>query len=1054
MASTGMVALNLGAAAVRDELRSSELFSKISIACYNSPVDSVVSGPLEQLAAFQAHLDSTVHCKNVLLAVPFGYHSSAMSPLLADLSFVSKNVTIRPPAIPVICNVFGNVVAVGDNSVFNAHYFVRHCAEPVHFDKGVRALAAFANIDACIEIGPHTTCLPMLGSNAVLSKDALLIGSLRKQQDAWTTLTISLSRLYVSNVIVNWRKVFSHLSSVSCVWLPSYPFSNSKFWVPFVEEHTGVVSNTACKDLVSYSMLHTWVQRPCSANGFVAIFETPITILAGAIRGHKVGGMPLCPASVYVEQILEGVHLVRTHLGFASDDSHVVLRRMGFAKPLVYDSDVARIVITTVTLNGDSGVFNISSRLETSDAQLVHVMGDFRIQLACQTILKLSRVLPVLTRKMSSVVDPNRSDQQEVFSTRTAYEVIFPRVVDYAREYHTIQSLTVDSSGMECCASVKLPGDYSRGKYVVHPVFVDTLLHVAGFVANMRGGINDAYICSEVGSVKVIPELVDNDASYAVFCSMAWLPDEGIVLAEAYAVEANGFRKIVAHVKDMHFRRIGLNSLKRGLARAVGVSDLQGLRKSSSPVPLKNVALRTPSRDIDGTGDIQREVLKVVSTACDIDASAINVHANLASLGVDSLMTVEILRELQTAFPEANFSTASLSSCRSVVEIAREVSAKWLFTSPESQQASSGPSSPRTLVHDEKPPSLSVLNLDDEPDVKRVLASVLDVGLQEINDDTDFVSLGLDSLTSIEALAALKNEFGIDLPSNIFRTCPTARGIQAYLSGHVKSNLTSIANVLRLRTLPVPLQTSMVAGRTPLFVIHDGSGLINYYDRLSPLARPVWGIHNPRFITGQPWDGIISMAVSYAEYVYDTLSEPVILGGTCRCLQQSSLLICNFQGWSFGGVVAFETARQLLKRGVDVKGVVLVDTPSPLNHVPLSDSLLDSIINLDTRSVSSEIGRLIKSQFEMNSRMLGEYDPLIGGAPYPPLAFLRSRKGFNPSSIPNIPKWLKDRSSEVKQATAGWEMLVGTSVKVWDIPGHHFEPFHASNVSVYSYPIS
>jgi hypothetical protein len=34
-------------------------------------------------------------------------------------------------------------------------------------------------------------------------------------------------------------------------------------------------------------------------------------------------------------------------------------------------------------------------------------------------------------------------------------------------------------------------------------IFVDTLLHVAGFVANMQGGANDAYICSEVSAVKV-----------------------------------------------------------------------------------------------------------------------------------------------------------------------------------------------------------------------------------------------------------------------------------------------------------------------------------------------------------------------------------------------------------------------------------------------------------------------------------------------------------------------------------------------------------------------
>jgi len=92
----------------------------------------------------------------------------------------------------------------------------------------------------------------------------------------------------------------------------------------------------------------------------------------------------------------------------------------------------------------------------------------------------------------------SKSDRlPEVFSTRTAYEVIFPRVVEYSREYHTMQSLTAEASRMEGCADVRLPSDYDRGKFVVHPVFIDTLLHVAGFVANLQGQINDAYICSE-----------------------------------------------------------------------------------------------------------------------------------------------------------------------------------------------------------------------------------------------------------------------------------------------------------------------------------------------------------------------------------------------------------------------------------------------------------------------------------------------------------------------------------------------------------------------------
>lgn len=814
-----MIAVNLESGAVTKALGSSDAFSGLSISCYNSAVDCVVSGPLEQLRNFKAHLDSEVHCKNVLLTVPFGYHSSAMNPLLEDLALVTKQVTLRAPTIPVVSNVFGDVVMPGDNSVITADYFTRHCAEPVQFDKGIRALMArptFSKVDAWIEIGPHTTSLPMLKSNVTLPKNTLLLGSLRKQQDAWTTLSNSLSQLYTSNVGLHWREVFSHLSSVSCVSLPSYPFAKTKFWLQFKESEVATITEVPKpqadnRHLISeYSMLQSWAQYPESSNGLVAIFDTPISELAGSIRGHAVGGMPLCPASVYLEQVFAGIDLAKRHLGLSFDDTHVVLREIEFAKPLVYDESVARTVRTSITLNNGFGVFSVSSRVDATAEEAVHVHGDFRFQSASQTITKFSRTLPVLNRQMAAVLQPKNGEPPEMFSTRTAYEVIFPRVVDYAKEYHTMQSLTVDSSGMEGYAEVKLPSNYDRGKYVVHPVFMDTLLHVAGFVANMQGGVNDAYICSEVGSVKVIPGLVDNDASYVVYCSNAWLQDEGVMLAEAYAVQVTEPRRIVAHLKDMHFRRVRLNSLKKGLAHAAGRSPVAHVPKPivtnqlRVPVHAKSMQSQTPSsQDMGDVDDTQGEVFKIVSETCDISTANIDLHTDLASLGVDSLMSIEIFGKLQAAFPQADLNAQSLSFCKSVMDIIQEVSSQ----SNRASSKSSGSSSPRTLVIDERMPETPTSG--SAPDVKQVLADVLGVGVQEVVDDADFEALGLDSLTSIEALHALKNQFGLDLPGNFFTAYATARAVQSYLATHLPASAKTFGGDVIHKVISEPLPPRM-----------------------------------------------------------------------------------------------------------------------------------------------------------------------------------------------------------------------------------------------------
>lgn len=152
-------------------------------------------------------------------------------------------------------------------------------------------------------------------------------------------------------------------------------------------------------------------------------------------------------------------------------------------------------------------------------------------------------------------------------------------------------------------------------------------------------------------------------------------------------------------------------------------------------------------------------------------------------------------------------------------------------------------------------------------------------------------------------------------------------------------------------------------------------------------------------------------------------------------------------GWSFGGIVAFEVARQLLASDVVVKGVVLIDSPSPLNHTPLSDELIDSIVNIgDPKLASSNhMNSLVKRQFQMNSQMLLNYSPAAETGPIPQLVLLRSREDYSPSGGPEIPEWLS-RGRKLVPAVAGWENIVGVPVKCIDIEGNHFQPFQSPYV--------
>ncbi|KAF8330663.1 putative polyketide synthase [Amanita rubescens] len=1051
--ATGMIAVRLSAEDVENVLRSMSL-SDLSIACCNGPADCVVAGPLNDLRTFKEFIDSHFHCENTFLRVPFGYHSPAMDPILDDLSSAAKDITILAPSIPVASNVYGELVLAGDGTRFDASYFARHCVEPVRFHNGVASLVSKFNIDAWIEIGPHATVLPMLKVNPLIQENVLLLPSLHNRHDAWYPLTSSLSSLYASGIPVLWREVFSHIESISCISLPSYPFNKSKFWVSYREPSASHESAAAVSNPLEYSLLRSFAQYPCPENSHVALFETPISQLAPYIRGHCVGGMALCPASLYMELVFAGIESSMRCLGVNSSVNHPVLRDMQFPRPLVYDEDVDRTVIVTIRVDEGTGTFEVASRAKLTSEELVHVRGQYRMQPSVRTQLKFACLQPTIDRRIASMLEPHSASDSEAFSSRTIYDIIFPRVVRYSKEYQTITSLTVSSDGMEGYAKFVMQSVSREDKFSVHPIFTDTLLHVAGFIANLKSDEYDVYICGEVSSMKVLEKYIKQDESYAVYCSSIWLPEKNVMIADAYAVSTSQPKKVIAFMKGVHYRRTRLRSFVKSLRMGSRGHFSQPTASECLNLSLITDKLRLTKQMVQSkllnVTDMTSSVIALVAGTCNVNQSDVQVDANLSFLGVDSLMSIEIAQGLMDMFPQAKFDVRDLYRCQTVEEIVERIQATSLrnsddFSSPITSttvtRSASGASSPRTLVFDEGQLTCPAYHATDERNnVREVISSVLDINVNDIRDDQELQFLGLDSLTTIEALYELRKKFNLDLPSNLFASCRTVRALQDYFDFHSRANrknfepksetsFDALPASVRPHMIPFPLHVpDLPSDRVPLILIHDGSGLTTCYNRLTSFDRAVWAINNPHFETADPWDSITKMAGYYADRV--------------RCLEQPSVIL---GGWSLGGIVAYEMCHQLRARGVDVRGILLIDAPDPLTHVPLPESVINSVVNLDSRGHGTELKRRIKMQFNMNTKMLASFRPRSLDTSCPPMVYLRSRDGFYNPSIPDVPRWLSDRD-DPDSATRGWRMLTSAPLMTLDIPGHHFNPFHATNV--------
>ncbi len=188
----------------------------------------------------------------------------------------------------------------------------------------------------------------------------------------------------------------------------------------------------------------------------------------------------------------------------------------------------------------------------------------------------------------------------------------------------------------------------------------------------------------------------------------------------------------------------------------------------------------------------------------------------------------------------------------------------------------------------------------------KIWAQVLNVERVGIRDN--FFDLGGDSLLAVRLMDEIHKQFDRPLPLSLIFSTPTIEGLASTLHPDTDS-------------LPwSPLVVMQPAGANPpFFCIHPIFGVVfPYYELACHLGsdQPFYGLQ-PFGIDGEcsPLTRIEDMAAGYIEALRKVQPEgPYFLGG-----------------WSFGGLVAFEMAQQLLACGERVALLAILDTLAPVS---------------------------------------------------------------------------------------------------------------------------
>lgn len=124
-----------------------------------------------------------------------------------------------------------------------------------------------------------------------------------------------------------------------------------------------------------------------------------------------------------------------------------------------------------------------------------------------------------------------------------------------------------------------------------------------------------------------------------------------------------------------------------------------------------------------------------------------------------------------------------------------------------------------------------------------------------------------------------------------------------------------------------------------------------------------------------------------------------------------------------------------------MKGLILIDSPSPINHKPLPEEVIAYV----TRSNSTD-GALAQ-EFRRNASLLGLYEPKpLDAKTELKVIMLRSNDTFDTETLCGVRyDWLSSQDARTEDIMK-WESLVGSKINVLPIRGNHFEPFTSENV--------
>lgn len=776
--------------------------SSCEIACLNSPKATVVSGTAEEIVALKADLEKdSIRSKE--LSVPYGFHSVQVDPVLDDYAALARGVVYSPPSVPFASTLAAQIV--DKPGMINEMYLMRQTREKVDYTGALKAVSEKLKNPVFLEVGPSR----VLGSFVQATLDSIPADRIAStlegaKEKPWASISKSLVALYKAGNDIDWVAFHepyvsnNQLKMISS--LPAYSWDLKDYWIKWTEPREPMAIAAPAESATASSTMT--VERPMSAVLHYVVKKTlspklEITFKSSAsdpalktlILGHRLRGVPVCPGGVFCEMGMEGAMYALEAINKTAD---LAVLTPSFNRPFTMPTgESSAEILTTITMPSES---RLQATFKVSDGGKTYDIGScgFRVVDNSKLQSEWDKTSYFIQARMNDVVRAAKDGDGHRFKPSIFYS-LFSQTVQYAGPYMGIQEAYISPDFKEAAAEVVLQNDPTDPSTKSSPYWSDSLVHLAGFVANVNPARPSGSMFMMDGFEKS-EQTGELKAGGKYFSYVRVTKYEGDSFnCDVFVFDVKAGYRMVLQCSNLHFHEVEYGMLERALGKTnaapvarAAPKAVAAPAKAAAPTAKKTKKVkRVVKKKVSSGGgaSVLDTLLGAIAAETGTDLAELTDDAVLSELGVDSIMAIQIAATVKntTGFDVPGtfvFEYPSIGDLRKEfasavgeggdggeeeVEVEEEIDEEIEETensvspaaaaAPAKKESSSGPSVLDTLLH--------------------AIAAETGTDMNELTDDAALGELGVDSIMAIQIAATVKNETGFDIPGTFVFEFPS-----------------------------------------------------------------------------------------------------------------------------------------------------------------------------------------------------------------------------------------------------------------------------------------